>query len=314
MQAEFFAEWLQRQGYHVIRTASSYWFNQGPRVYQAFPYHWIITPSQEELGQLLHENKAIGLRYSTPIDSVPGAISYHVVYVDQEYTFNKMAKKARYDVRKGSKKFTVEPVSFERLTTEGWQSRADTLVRQGRVGVESQQYWENLCRSAVGLSGFETWAAIADGEMAASLVAFTCDNCCSILYQQSRTQYLSKGVNNVLTYVFTNEVLQRSGSPWVFYGLHSLDAPASVDQFKFRMAYTAKPVRQRVVFHPFLRPAFNRASYAFIRKMAGWKPGNTLLAKGKGMMRFYLEGKRPLAEQTWPPPLLKRKEEILTSQ
>lgn len=314
MNPDIFAEWLRRQGHHVIRTASSYWFNQGPRVYQAFPYHWTIQPSEEELEQLLNKQRAIGLRYSTPLAGCEGVASYHIVYQDRDYSLSDLPKKARYDVRKGLKSFKVEPISFVRQASEGWTLRTETLIRQGRIGAEDKEWWEKLCRSADSLAGFEAWAAISEGEMVASLVAFTCDDCCSILYQQSRTEYLSKGTNNVLTYVFTNEVLQRPGSPWVFYGLHSLDAPDSVDQFKFRMGYTAKPVRQRVVFHPFLRPVFNRASYAFIRKMAGWKPGNPFLAKGEGMLRFYLEGKRPLDEQTWPPPLLEHREQILTSQ
>jgi hypothetical protein len=79
MNAEVFAEWLRRQGHRVIRTPSSYWYEAVPRVYQAFPYHWLITPRDEELYQMLGENHAVGLRYSTPLDSHLGAVSYHSV-------------------------------------------------------------------------------------------------------------------------------------------------------------------------------------------------------------------------------------------
>ena len=37
MNSETFAEWLRRQGHRVYRTASSYWYEAGPRVLQAFP-------------------------------------------------------------------------------------------------------------------------------------------------------------------------------------------------------------------------------------------------------------------------------------
>ena len=69
MNAEIFAEWLRRQGYRVVRTASSYWFEVSARVYQAFPYHWVIEPSEEELSRLLTEHHAIALRYSTPVNA-----------------------------------------------------------------------------------------------------------------------------------------------------------------------------------------------------------------------------------------------------
>jgi len=93
--------------------------------------------------------------------------------------------------------------------------------------------------------------------------------------------------------------------------LHSLDAPASVDEFKFRMGYTAKPVRQQVVFHPWLAPVFNRASHAVVKQLLHRYPDHPTLAKAEGMLRFYLEGKRPLNEQNWPECLTHRKKELL---
>jgi hypothetical protein len=307
--AEIFAEWLRRQGYRVIRTASSFWYEASSRVYQAIPYHWLITPTEEELDQFLKKEQAIALRYSTPITASKGQASYHVVLNERTYDLNILPKKARYDVRKGLSYANIEPISFPRLAEEGWASRIETLARQGRSGAESQQWWERLCLSAEGLPGFETWGALHKGKLVASLVAFTMDGCTSILYQQSLTDQLKYGVNNVLTYAFTTEVLSKVGVSRIFYGLHSLDAPASVDEFKFRMGYMAKPVRQRVVFNPWLKPFFNRASYALIRRLRNLRPGNPTLAKTEGMFRFYLEGQRPLDRQTWPEILVHSKPE-----
>jgi hypothetical protein len=167
--------------------------------------------------------------------------------------------------------------------------------------------------SPEGLPGFESWGAveIQSGKLVSSLLAFTCDHCCNILYQQSRTDYLRLGVNNALTYVFTNEVLKRNGISEVFYGLHSLDAPASVDDFKFRMGFTAKPVRQRVAIHPWIAPLFNRVSQQAVRTLWKLKPGACSLAKVEGMIRFYREGKLPLDQQQWPEALSEQKASLL---
>ena len=105
--------------------------------------------------------------------------------------------------------------------------------------------------------------------------------------------------------------MKRSSIHSILYGLHSLDAPASVDEFKFRMGYTAKPVRQRVVFHPRIMPLFNSATYGGICRLHNIAPGNHLIAKAEGMVRFYLQGKLPLEKQTWPEALVDRKSEIL---
>lgn len=293
MTPEIFGEWLRCQGHHIIRTENSYWFNQGPRVLQAFPYHWLIEPTQEEINQLLRVNFSVGLRFSTKPASLRGTDSYHVVYENEDYPIEKLLKKARYDVRKGLSQADIKTLSFENLAMEGWKLRYDTLERQGRIKADTREKWELMCKSAYGLPGFEAWGAFVEGVLGASLIAFTCDDCCSILYQQSRTKYLSYGINNALVYEFTNAVIKRPEKPWIFYGLHSLDAPATVDEFKFRMGYTAKPVKQRVVFHPMIAPLFNPISYKMIKQLAVWQPHNPSLAKVVGMVRFYLEGRNP---------------------
>ena len=70
------------------------------------------------------------------------------------------------------------------------------------------------------------------------------------------------------------------------------------------MGYTAKPVRQRVVFNPLLSPLFNSATHAALRQFRRWLPENPTLAKSEGLIRFYLEGKRALDQQRWPEALI----------
>jgi hypothetical protein len=79
----------------------------------------------------------------------------------------------------------------------------------------------------------------------------------------------------------------------ILYGLRSLDASASADEFKFRLGYVPKPVRQRVVFHPWLTPCINRVSHAAVRTLLKLTSGKPTLAKVEGMMRFYLEDGHP---------------------
>jgi hypothetical protein len=127
----------------------------------------------------------------------------------------------------------------------------------------------------------------------------------------SHRDFLQLKVNNALSFGITTEALNRPAVERIFYGLHSLDAPASLDEFKFRMGYAARPVRQRVVFHPLAKPFVNRASHGLLRRLLKWRPGHPTLAKAEGMVRFYLEGRRPLAEQSWPEVLVNKKPEIL---
>ncbi len=124
-----------------------------------------------------------------------------------------------------------------------------------------------------------------------------------MLYQQCHRDYLAEHVNNAMSFVVTKTMIERLEVKSILYGLHSLDAPPSVDEFKFRMGYTARPVRQRVVFNPWVRPMFNSASHALLRVGLRLRPGNPTLSKAEGMLRFYLQGRLPLSRQSLPQPL-----------
>jgi hypothetical protein len=300
MNPEIFAEWLRRQGHQVIRTPSSYWYDAGPRVYQAFPYHWLIEPEEQELRALTTRHRIAALRYSTPLEAPYGCASYHVVYTDPTYEIENLDRRSRQNIRKGLKNCRVEPITFERLAEEGWLLEKDTMDRQGRHGSQTQADWERRCQAAGDLPGFEAWGALVDDKLAASLLTFQMGDWCEMLYQECHRDHLGDRVNNALTYIVTNTMLLRPQIQAVFYALHSLDAPSSVDEFKFRMGFHARPVRQRVVFHPWLQPLAGTWSQRAANRLLQRDPGSAFLAKAEGMLRFYLQGKRPLSEQPWP--------------
>ncbi len=109
----------------------------------------------------------------------------------------------------------------------------------------------------------------------------------------------------------TQNILSGGRVEEIFYGLHSLDAPASVDEFKFHMGYIAKPVRQRVFFNPELSFALNPLSHQLIKFISHIFRGNSTIAKAEGMVRFYLAGKKSLEQQIWPEILVGQQEAIL---
>ncbi|HSL42290.1 MAG TPA: hypothetical protein VK897_02585 [Anaerolineales bacterium] len=310
MNPDIFAEWLRRRGQLVVQTKSSYWASHGPRAFQAFPYHWLIEPTQAELQDFLKKYKAVALRYSTPLSSGVGHISYHAVLENTAYDFANLGKWARKNVRRGLSCCRVEPISFQRLADEGFLLQVDTLDRQGRKLDLEHGMWKMLCSAACDLPGFEAWGAIVDGKLAASVITFRMDDCYYMLYQQCLRQYLPENVNNALSFTVTQTLVNRPETKSILYGLHSLDAPPSVDEFKFRMGYIAKPICQKVVFHPWLGPLANNLSYAITRNLLKYLPGNPKISKAEGMLRFYLEGNLPLQKQSWPECLTVQREEI----
>jgi hypothetical protein len=121
-------------------------------------------------------------------------------------------------------------------------------------------------------------------------------------------------VNNALFYTTCCEMLAREGVQRVFLTVQSLDAPPTVDEFKFRMGFCPKPVVQRVAIHPWLAPLVRDAGHGWVRRLLERDPGSRMLAKAEGMLRFHLQGRRPLAAQDWPECLAEFKPGLLISQ
>jgi len=154
--------------------------------------------------------------------------------------------------------------------------------------------------SAQDLPGFEAWGAMRDGQLIASVLAFMCDDCYLLLYEQSATAHLKSRVNNAIFFYVTHEALKRRGVSRVFLGLQSLDAPSSVDRFKIRMGYTPKRVGQRVVFHSLFSPFASGMTYKLVNALRQHYRNSNFLAKTEGMLRFYRQGNRFSCEPQWP--------------
>jgi|SRR5690242_250488 GNAT acetyltransferase-like protein len=293
MNADVFAEWLLRQGQRVARTTSTYWHSDAWGVYQAFPYHALIEPSEAELDEMFFRHRAAALRYALPPECSQGCPSYAIVCEASDYDMQRLGYRTRKNVRRGLRACQIEQISFRRLVEQAWELRLDALERQGRRIKITHSLWRKRYMSTAGLEGFEAWAALVEGRIAGYVVTCRWDDCIYFLDQQSHRDYLHLNVNNALTYTVSRNAAARPGVKLLFYGLASLDAPARVAEFKFHMGYAAKPIRQRVVFHPYLAVLANRFSYAAVKKLSEWMPADRRLSKATGMLRLWLEEKSP---------------------
>lgn len=310
MNAQELAKWLVRQGHRIWQTESSYWYDAAPGVLQAFPYHRLIRPSRSEINQLMWRHGVIAVRYSAPFGFSPGMVSYHMI-LRAPYSLSRLRAQARNGVKTGMKVFQIEQISFERLAREGWELRQDTLVRQARLGRKAQQEWHRLCSAAIDLPGFEAWAALREGQLAAAVIVARLESNFSFLYSVSHRKHLRRHVNNALFYAVSQELLQREGIESIFYTLQPLDAPPTVDDFKHRMGFQPLLIKQCVDFHPLCRPFVTPGVAKFAQALAQRFPSNDALGKSVAMVRNHLEGLKPVEEQAWPRLLLPERSRLI---
>lgn len=309
MNAENFAEWHRRQGHKVIQSESSWWYEAIPHVFQAFPFHWLIKPTEKEIQSLIRNHKIAALRYSCPIDAPFGKISYHIIK-KSPYSLEHIERHTRKNILQGLACSEIRQIPLSRLADEGWILQKDTLERQNRLDSMSQKNWQRLCLSAEGISGFECWAAIVNDKLAAAVLTGQIENTWSTLFLLSRTEFVKMGVNHALYFSFAHEKLMDKNNKFIFFTLQSLDAPKSVDEFKFRLNLDPLAVRQRVVFHPAIKPFANLFFQNIIQHLnKGFKSNG--ISKLEGMINFYTQGCLPLEKQVWPECLQKQHEEFI---
>lgn len=286
MSPEIYAQWMQKLGNRVVSTVSSLWLCEGSRVYQAFPYHQLINPGEDELRGLLKKEKAIALRYSSPPESLPGVPSHHIVYRGNDFDFDALGHRTRKNVRKGLRSCQVQTIDPGIVLRDGWDIHMETIARQGRVPRLGRSMWRKRLSLAAELPGFEFWGATVGKTLVAWMLIFQMNECSYILDQYCKNDALNKNVNNAMTFVVTQEVIRRGKSSMIFYGMESIDAPASVSAFKFHMGYEPLPVRQRVLFHPYVSPFVNRVSHSILKAFSGVARASRHLSKAEGLARF----------------------------
>ncbi len=290
MQPEIFLEFLARQGHRIVKTESCYWYDAQPGFYFYFPYHKLITPEKEELKRILWGNPCIGARYFTPMEQV-GKASFTIVCSDKNYDITSVdAHYARRQTRRGLEHFIIRQVEFKELANLGNSLNYDTLVRQGRnPNIYEEKKWQLYCSAANGLEGFEAWGAFSGKYLASFMVTFLMEDHFTILHHSSATNYLPLYPNNALVFYVTKHKLALREVNSVSYGPQSLDAPESLDTFKFRMGFRRRPMKQTIVFNPLVRPFIGGFFYKIIQHVSALRPDSDTFRKGEGIIRFYRE-------------------------
>ena len=284
--AASYGEFLAAIGHRVVPMRTAVWYDANRHFYLSAPSHRLYEPSDDEVRNLLHW-PCLGVRFATP-ETGRGKLSYQIVCDNQTYGLDGLSANVRSKVRRGLKRCTIAPVPFATLASAGLRAHHDTLNRQGRDGGLSGDRWERYWAAAAAAPGFEGWGAWMGDVLAAFLVTVTFEESVEFLMARSCSDELGAYPNNALIFSVAEEMLMRRGVPEITFGLESLEPVGPLDQFKFGMGFHARPLRQRVVFHPVVQALLRRP--ALRRQFDRWaeRKGTTAVfwRKAGGLLRF----------------------------
>lgn len=282
-----FAHFLASTGHRVLRGAGAYWYDASPTFFLSLPSHRLLRPSAEELRELMRNQPCAGLRFPAPIEG-PGKLSYQIVCDTPGYDIDSLSANARSKVRRGLRRCEIAPVAFSTIAAHGQAADRDTLARQGRPVRLPGPAWQRFWDAAAATQGMEGWGAFVGQDLVAFLVSVQFDDCVEFLLARSRSDAFDAYPNNALIFQVAHEMLAVRRVRQVTFGLESLEPVGPLDQFKFGMGFRAAPLRQRVLFHPFVRLLLQRRVLReLVCHFAASRGGEAVFwRKALGLVRF----------------------------
>lgn len=273
--AEGMAWFFEGLGHRVIRTSGACWYDFYRGFYVSFPHARLVDPPPAELRRLFRR-LALGVRSFGPPDG-DGRSSYDLMCSDHEYDLGSLSANTRSKIRRGLARCTVERMEPAYVRARGRTIHEETLQR---IGVRDPYPWDTYWRAVEHSDVIEVWGALASSELVAYLVAVRADRCAEIMVARSSTDALRFYPNNALVYTAVRDMLGRPEIDGVWFGAESLEGAEKVDEFKLGMGFVKRPIRQRIVLHPLLRPFFRSGLVTRgITALAARQPKNELWRK-----------------------------------
>jgi hypothetical protein len=279
--ADGMARFFEHLGHRVVRTPGAYWYDFYRGFYVSFPHARLIDPRPAEVRRLFR--RALGVRSFGPPEA-EGRPSYDLMCRDREYDLGRLSANARSKIRRGLSRCTVERLEPAYVRASGRTMHEETLQR---IGIREPYPWETYWRAVERSDVVEVWGALAEGQLAAYLVAVRADRCAEIMVARSSTDALRFYPNNALVYTAVRDLLGRPGIDAVWFGAESLEGAETVDEFKLSMGFVKRPIRQQILLHPLARPLFRSALVMRgVAALAARQPRNELWRKLQRISAF----------------------------
>lgn len=291
MDSAAYASFLQAIGHRVVPTRSAYWYDANRFFFLSAPPHRVYQPTEDELRLVLRRVPCLGLRFAAPLQG-SGKLSYQIVCDNRAYGLDALSANVRSKVRRGLRRCEVGEAPFAVIAVDGRRAHEETLARQGRDAGLPGNDWDRFWTAAAVTPGIEGWGAWSAGALAAFLVTVTFEDSVEFLLARSCSSELAAYPNNALIYRVAEEMLVHRGIREITFGLESLEPVGPLDQFKFSMGFTRRPLRQRVVFHPALRALLRHAPVRLLFRRWIDRHGvkGVFWRKAAGLLRFAEEG------------------------
>jgi hypothetical protein len=244
----------------VIQTASAFWIDVRPRVFQTAPPFNFNQINQDEVDEVFASRKVLACRwfsskgYATTSDYADSCTLLYAAY--PPYDLSSLNQKARNQTRRGLERVEVRRIDLdEKAERLAYRVYSDNVRRLKLFRAEEQidrrwQAWVNTIRKS---ECVEFWSAWQDQDLLAFTVTVRTALRTEVVLQRSSNSALSLYPNNALVYTVTKDAFDR-GSQLVSFGLSAFTGDkGGLHRFKINMGFKAFPLQEHYQWHPWVR-------------------------------------------------------------
>lgn len=251
-RTDAYVKWLQETNQPLFEVDGTYWRPYQKALVPASVVPRPVALTAEQARELLDKSGALMLRYFTRTYDTPTSFWYTACH---DYSFDSLAAKVRYQIRRAYKHCRIELVDPVWLADHGYPCYVAAHSKYRNARPESREMFDKMCRGAAG-GPFEFWAAFAGDELAGFGKYFVGEDSVAgtVLKFDPRFYELRLGT------AFQDAVLNhyvRGQSKAVVIGFRSLVHDTQIHEFVLKFGYQRVYCDLKLVYRPLVRAGVN---------------------------------------------------------
>ena len=259
------------------------------------------APSPGEMRSLLWRSRCLVATYVLPVDDAHPANALLYLCTQRDYHLDRLSSQARRNARRAQRAFRFEFLDRGMLLAHGARAYCDTRARVG-LSDGTVEAFENYTASLLARPGYKFVGAWCGDELAAYMWIQMIDDWAAI-GGYSANDHLRSCPNEGLINFVLDYCLAQGRCREVTYGLSSVQEDArssSLDYFKKKVGFEARPVHRAFAFHPLVRPLINPLTNWALRGSLKFFPQSRMLRKASGVLANCLGRPVPLNPEAVP--------------
>ena len=277
---------LQRRGKRAILEKDRVFWHEYQRfALERLPLFCVDVPSPRTVRSLLWRSRSLVATYVLSADDVHPANALHYLCENRNYSLETLASPARRDARRALRAFRYEFIDAATLLAHGARAFCDTRTRVGLSDGTLQVFQDYI--GMLSLNPACKFVGAWCGERLAAYLWMSLVDDWAAIAAYAANEDLRSCPNNGLIHFALDYCLTQGRCSLVTYGLTSIqevNRTVTLDYFKKKVGFEARPVYRAFVYHPLLRPLVNPLTYWILRRCSRLFPHSPTLRKAAGLL------------------------------